>query len=82
RYRILVKDKTLALGAYPEVSLSEARTKRVEARKLISVAVDPCEQTRAKKVVPVLQLSFEYIVRRWHASNKQWSQSHSDTVLK
>ena len=68
RYRILGKEKTLALGVYPEVSLSEARTKRDEARKLISEGVDPCEQKRAKKVVPDLQLSFEHIARRWHAS--------------
>ena len=51
RYRILGKEKTLALGVYQEVSLSEARTKRDEARKLISEGVDPCEQKRAKKVV-------------------------------
>lgn len=51
RYRILGKEKTLALGVYPEVSLSEARTKRDEARKLISEGIDPCEQKRAKKVV-------------------------------
>ncbi len=82
RYRILGKEKTLALGVYPEVSLSEARTKRDEARKLISEGIDPCEQKRAKKVVPDLQLSFEHIARRWHASNKQWAQSHSDKVLK
>ena len=64
RYRILGKEKTLALGVYPEVSLSEARTKRDEARKLISEGIDPCEQKRAKKVVPDLQLSFEHIARR------------------
>ncbi|MZQ67831.1 Arm DNA-binding domain-containing protein, partial [Escherichia coli] len=57
RYRILGKEKTLALGVYPEVSLSEARTKRDEARKLISEGIDPCEQKRAKKVIPDLQLS-------------------------
>ncbi len=28
------------------------------------------------------QLSFEHIARRWHASNKQWAQSHSDKVIK
>ncbi|AFS84263.1 Prophage integrase [Escherichia coli O104:H4 str. 2009EL-2071] len=50
RYRILGKEKTLALGVYPEVSLSEARTKRDEARKLISEGIDPCEQKRVKKV--------------------------------
>ncbi|EPM2128568.1 TPA: DUF4102 domain-containing protein, partial [Escherichia coli] len=75
RYRILGKEKTLALGVYPEVSLSEARTKRDKARKLISEGIDPCEQKRTKKVVPDLQLSFEHIARRWHASNKQWAQS-------
>ncbi|MBI1572290.1 Arm DNA-binding domain-containing protein, partial [Escherichia coli] len=80
RYRILGKEKTLALGVYPEVSLSEARTKRDEARKLISEGIDPCEQKRAKKVVPDLQLSFEHIARRWHDSNKQWAKSHSDKV--
>ncbi|WP_149024510.1 Arm DNA-binding domain-containing protein, partial [Escherichia coli] len=72
RYRILGKEKTLALGVYPEVSLSEVRAKRDEARKLISAGIDPCEQKRAKKVAPGLQLSFEHIARRWHASNKQW----------
>ncbi|MEC6601395.1 tyrosine-type recombinase/integrase, partial [Escherichia coli] len=82
RYRILGKEKTLALGVYPEVSLSEVRAKRDEARKLISAGIDPCEQKRAKKVAPGLQLSFEHIARRWHASNKQWTQSHSDKVLK
>lgn len=53
RYRILGKEKTLALGVYPEVSLSEARAKRDEARKLISAGIDPCEQKRAKKVALV-----------------------------
>lgn len=81
RYRILGKEKTLALGVYPEVSLSEARTKRDEARKLISEGLTLANE-RAKKVVPDLQLSFEHIARRWHASNKQWAQSHSDKVLK
>ncbi|HDX9260383.1 TPA: site-specific integrase [Escherichia coli] len=47
RYRILGKEKTLALGVYPAVSLSEARTKRDEARKLISEGIDPCEQKSA-----------------------------------
>ncbi|WP_252386008.1 Arm DNA-binding domain-containing protein, partial [Escherichia coli] len=47
RYRILGKEKTLALGVYPEVSLSEVRAKRDEARKLISAGIDPCEQKRA-----------------------------------
>jgi hypothetical protein len=33
KYRIAGKEKALALGVYPEVSLKEARAKRDEARK-------------------------------------------------
>jgi hypothetical protein len=50
RYRFLGKEKTLALGVYPEVSLSEAREKRDTARKLIAEGIDPCEQKRSKSL--------------------------------
>ena len=33
RYRFLGKEKTLALGVYPDISLSEARGRRDKARK-------------------------------------------------
>lgn len=82
RYRHLGKEKTLALGLYPDVSLSEARLKRDEARKLITDGIDPCEQKRVSKAVTDTNLSFETIARQWHASNKKWSESHSEKVLK
>lgn len=40
--------KTTALGVYPEVSLSEARTKRDEARKLISEGIDLANRKELK----------------------------------
>ena len=82
RYRFLGKEKTLALGVYPEVSLSEAREKRDGARKLISDGIDPCEQKRVKKAVPDIENTFELIARQWHKSNKKWSESHSEKTLK
>ncbi|WP_145481945.1 tyrosine-type recombinase/integrase [Yersinia rohdei] len=82
RYRFLGKEKTLALGVYPEVSLSEAREKRDEARKLITGNIDPCEQKRAKKSVPDIAHTFEAIARQWYNSNKKWSESHSEKTLK
>ncbi|HHH0486564.1 TPA: tyrosine-type recombinase/integrase [Yersinia enterocolitica] len=82
RYRFLGKEKTLALGVYPEVSLSEAREKRDEARKLIAADIDPCEQKRVKKSVPDVPHTFEAIARQWHSSNKKWSESHSEKTLK
>lgn len=36
QYRFDGKQKTYAIGAYPSVSLSEARTKRDEARVMIA----------------------------------------------
>lgn len=81
RYRHLGKEKTLALGQYPEVSLSEAREKRDEARKMIAEGIDPCEQRRVKKSVPEITNTFENVARQWHASNIKWSESHSSKVL-
>lgn len=82
RYRFQGKEKTLALGVYPEVSLSEARLKRDSARKLIAESIDPCEQKRMKKSVPGVVQTFEAIARQWHSSNKKWSESHSEKTLK
>lgn len=82
RYRHQGKEKTLALGVYPDVSLAEARGKRDEARKLIAKGIDPCEQKRNQKAVPSAEHSFETIARQWHKSNKKWSASHSEKTLK
>ncbi|ENH5972306.1 integrase arm-type DNA-binding domain-containing protein [Salmonella enterica] len=82
RYRHLGKEKTLALGIYPDLSLSDARTKRDEARKLIADGIDPCEQKRVQKAVSTIEQTFEAIARQWHKSNKKWSASHSDKTLK
>lgn len=41
KYRFAGKEKLLALGMCPEVSLKDARAKREEARKHIERGVDP-----------------------------------------
>ena len=41
KYRFSGKEKRLALGVYPEVSLAEARERRDEARKRLSAGIDP-----------------------------------------
>ncbi|TBM21945.1 tyrosine-type recombinase/integrase [Hafnia paralvei] len=50
RYRFGGKEKMLALGKYPEVSLADARARRDEARKLLAYGVDPSENKKAVKV--------------------------------
>ncbi|EJZ7017885.1 integrase arm-type DNA-binding domain-containing protein [Salmonella enterica] len=81
RYRFQGKERTLALGVYPDVSLSDAREKRDAARKLIAEGIDPCEQKRANKSLPDTAQTFETVARQWHRSNKKWSESHSEKVL-
>jgi hypothetical protein len=48
-YRFGGKQKTLALGAYPAVSLEEARRLRDSAKKLLSRSIDPSVQRKADR---------------------------------
>jgi hypothetical protein len=48
-YRFAGKDKTLALGVYPDVSLLAARKKRDEARQKLSAGLDPSIVKRLEK---------------------------------
>jgi integrase len=48
-YRFAGKQKTLAIGLYPTVSLDEARRHRDEAEKLLARSIDPSVQRKADK---------------------------------
>jgi integrase len=48
-YRFAGKQKTLALGAYPAVSLEEARSLRDAAKKLLARFIDPSAQRKADR---------------------------------
>lgn len=47
QYRFDGKQKMLALGVYPEITLADAITRRNEARKLLANSVDPGEEDYA-----------------------------------
>lgn len=49
KYRIYGKEKKLAIGVYPSVSLAQARAERESAKKLISEGKDPTAEKRATK---------------------------------
>ncbi|EKL08864.1 hypothetical protein VCHC17A1_3949A, partial [Vibrio cholerae HC-17A1] len=49
RYRFGGKEKMLAFGVYPDVSLANAREKRDEARKFVASGVDPSEKRKEVK---------------------------------
>jgi integrase len=84
KYRILGKEKRLAHGTYPDVSLSEAREKRDAARKLLASGVDPGEHRKAVRAAHSERAanSFEVIAREWHTKQKPiWADSHADKIL-
>ena len=83
KYRFHGKEKLLALGTYPGVSLLEARQRRDEARKLLSEGIDPGEVKKAQKAAKGEQTanSFEVVAREWHGKFFGiWSAGHADTI--
>ncbi|WP_454732442.1 MULTISPECIES: Arm DNA-binding domain-containing protein [Cupriavidus] len=66
-YRYLGKQKTLALGVYPEVSLASARQRRAEAREKLAVGFDPGELKKSDKHTARLaaENSFEVVANAW-----------------
>ncbi|MDR0634128.1 MAG: integrase arm-type DNA-binding domain-containing protein [Azoarcus sp.] len=61
------KRKTLALGAYPAVSLKNARVRRDEAKKPLANNQDPGEVKKARKAAihAAHNNSFEAVARAW-----------------
>lgn len=84
-YRFVGKQKTLALGVYPAVSLAQARKKRDEARELLAQDIDPSQAKRTGKLAlqTATANTFESVARDWWA---HWSAAktvrHSDYVLR
>lgn len=80
KYRFLGKEKLLALGVYPEVSLKEARRRRDEARQLLDRQIDPSQQKKALKLSQVTSHAntFEAIANEWLEREKgNWSPAHT-----
>jgi integrase len=61
-------EKLISLGAYPEVPLKRARTKRDEARKLVADTVDPSARRKAEKSAQAD--TFAAVAEEWLATKK------------
>ncbi len=78
-YRFEGKRKLLALGTYPDVSLSRARDLRDDARRQLSQGVDPSAAKKAAKQAKFTEAtnatSFEVIAREWLAKQEDiWAE--------
>lgn len=66
-YRFEGKEKLMALGKYPDVSLAQARERHREARKLHAQGIDPMAQRKEEKTAEktAVENSFATIAQRW-----------------
>ena len=83
RYRFGGKEKLLALGSYPEVSLLDARQRRDEARRQLANGIDPGAVRKAQKQANVQGTeTFEVIAREWHGRFiSTWTEGHAETIM-
>jgi integrase len=85
-YSFSDKRKTLSLGSYPEISLTDARQRRDAARKLLANGADPSEVKQQQKYQEQEQkeresLTFRRVAEEWLGKNEPvWSDSHIKTV--
>lgn len=73
KYRHAGKEKRLAIGVYPEVTLAEARTLRDKARAAIREGRDPSAERRTQRREAKLSAddTFEGVAREWLAAQKR-----------
>lgn len=79
------KNKTMALGAYPHVSLSDARAKRDEAYTLLCEGRDPsvAKKLRVEANIEAGRQTFERVAREWHENAKaQWATIHANDIIR
>lgn len=77
KYRVLGKEKVMTLGAYPDVSLAQARDGVDKARKMLAAGSDPMAIRKADKVASrtSAENSFEAVARMWW---EKWRPARSD----
>jgi integrase len=92
RYRFDGKEKMMALGEYPFVTIKEARESHFKARKTLDAGIDPMAERKAEGEAKQrdaearqreCQSNFENVARNWWG---WWSigksPRHADTVLR
>ena len=77
KYRFASKEKRLALGVFPSVTLAEARKKRDKARDELGRGIDPSAAKQERKLAARLAVGteFEAVARSWYS---HWSDARSE----
>ncbi len=82
KYRFGGKEKRLALGVYPVVSLAQARERRENARKLLSNGLDPSavKQEQQLQAMQSATNSFKAVSDEWLTKQTMWTPSNREKV--
>lgn len=78
-YRFGGKQKTLAIGAYPTITLKAARDKREDAKRLLANGTDPSTQRRLDKQIASTGNTFKAVAEEVLA--KQQKEGRADVTL-
>lgn len=85
KYYYLGKEKLMALGIYPLISLQEAREKRDTAKRLLDKGQDPnsVKRERKRQTLERHKNTFEAVAREWHENQlAKWSEPHGHNVMR
>lgn len=85
KYRYNGKEKRLALGVFPRVTIKEARAARDDARRMLDKGNDPGVVRKAEKIKrsALDSESFEGLAREWYAKfSPGWAPSHASKILR
>jgi len=82
KYRFGGKEKRIAIGVYPEVSLKDARLKCDHYRQQLADGIDPSQKRKIQKLHTSDENSFEGVAREWHQKQKpSWTKGYADDVV-
>ncbi|EBH0783244.1 DUF4102 domain-containing protein, partial [Salmonella enterica] len=81
KYRINGKESRIGLGAYPAVSLSDARQQREGIRRMLAQNINPVQQRAVERGLQTPEKLFKTVALDWHKSNKKLLKSTADRQL-
>lgn len=83
KYRVDGKEKTLSIGAYPTITLAQAREQAETARKQRADGIDPSKAKQAEKEERKAALlnTFQAIAMQWHRANLHRWKDHNATRI-
>jgi integrase len=82
-YRYGDKQRTLAIGVYPVVSLADAREARDATKKLLAKGIDPSAEKKrqANEARNASASTFELVAREWHEKRMAGRRKSAELVM-